>query len=108
MNFIKFHDYSDSYFCISVAQLNRINLVSKCKRNSQYYSEFDSVIFTCKKELKHIYYSLILTNASEHHAFCLYNSQSSEDELTMPCLGLLANLCRHNLSVQTQIKTLVS
>lgn len=39
----------------------------------------------------------------------LYNcSQSQNDDITKPCLGLMANLCRQNQSIQVQIKSQVS
>uniref|UniRef100_A0A8C7D2J1 Cellular inhibitor of PP2A n=1 Tax=Oncorhynchus kisutch TaxID=8019 RepID=A0A8C7D2J1_ONCKI len=70
----------------------------------------EPLVLQCLKVLQRLTYNGGIFHCANYiHElidFLMSNIQSHNDDITMPCLGLMANLVRYNLSVQTHIKAL--
>ncbi|XP_022093983.1 protein CIP2A homolog isoform X2 [Acanthaster planci] len=70
----------------------------------------EQVIIQCVQLLQRVTYNYHIpylnTTMEDLVRFLISHVQGGENELTMPCLGLLANLCRHNASIQAYIKAM--
>ncbi|CAB3977672.1 CIP2A homolog isoform X2 [Paramuricea clavata] len=73
-------------------------------------SSNESIIFQCLQLLQRITYDcrfpVALSHIDDLVKFLVNEIQGVECELTMPSLGILANLCRNNIAVQAQVKAL--
>ncbi|KAK7881255.1 hypothetical protein WMY93_029664 [Mugilogobius chulae] len=70
----------------------------------------EPLVLQCLRVLQKLTYNTrVFQSMNYFHeviTFLMTNIQSHNDELITPCLGLMANLCRDNHSVQSHIKSL--
>ncbi|XP_027860199.1 protein CIP2A [Xiphophorus couchianus] len=70
----------------------------------------DPLVLQCLQVLQKLTYNTRTFQFSNYIreliGFLLTNIQSQKEDVVMPCLGLLANLCRDNPSVQSHIKSM--
>ncbi|KAM6900093.1 protein CIP2A [Xenentodon cancila] len=70
----------------------------------------EPLVLQCLQVLQKLTYNIHVFHSTNYiHelvTFLMTNIQSHNEDILMPCLGLMANLCRDNHSVQTLIKSL--
>ncbi|XP_057178706.1 protein CIP2A [Triplophysa rosa] len=69
----------------------------------------EPLVLQCLNVLQRLTYSVRTRHCASHiHeliSFLMEHVQSNNDDIVKACLGLMANLCRHDISVQSHIKS---